>query len=126
MRSIEIFLNFPIMDINRNVLRRDPAKRDAAQTERLTRYWGDDSWRNAAFSTSGNLFGFEEKTANDDIAEAFRTRLKERGGFSFVPKPMPMRNTNGATIYYLYFASHRPVASKIVSEIFRKYANRKG
>jgi three-Cys-motif partner protein len=124
MRSIEIFLNFPIMDINRNVLRRDPSAATPAQTERLTRYWGDDSWRKAAYTTSGNLFGLEEKTSNDALASAFRERLASVAGFSYVPSPMAMKNTKGATVYYLYFASQKPVAAKIVKGIFKKHRDR--
>ena len=123
MRSIEIFLNFPIMDINRNVLRRDPSATSASQADRLTRYWGDDSWRKAAYSTTGNLFGYEERTSNDALANAFRERLKTVAGFDYVPKPIPMKNSNGAVLYYLYFASQKPVASQIVRSIFKKYQN---
>ena len=57
MRSIEIFLNFPIADMNRNVLRRDENKVDDSQLERMNRFWGDESWKEAAYSTEGNLFG---------------------------------------------------------------------
>jgi hypothetical protein len=32
-----------------------------------------------------------------------------------------MKNGIGATVYYLFFASHKPVAQKIVSFIFDKY-----
>ena len=35
-----------------------------------------------------------------------------------------MRNTMGAIVYYLFFASQRPVALKIVQEIFEKYRDR--
>jgi three-Cys-motif partner protein len=121
MRSVEIFLNFPIMDINRNVLRHDRSDVDPIQVERLTRYWGDESWRAAAYSTAGNLFGFEEKTSNAALAEAFRTRLKSVAGFAFVPQPIPMKNSRGAVVYYLYFAAQKPAAEKIVKDIFAKY-----
>jgi three-Cys-motif partner protein len=124
MRSIEIFLNFPIMDMNRNVLRRDPTATDPNQADRLTRYWGDDSWRTAAYSTIGNLFGYEEKTSNETVASAFQERLKTAAGFDYVPLPMPMKNSKGAVVYYLYFASQKPVASRIVQAIFKKYRNR--
>lgn len=124
MRSIEIFLNFPIMDINRNVLRRDPTATTPSQADRLTRYWGDDSWLKAAYSTTGNLFGYEEKTSNDVVANAFRERLKTIAGFDYVPSPMPMKNSKGAVIYYLYFAAQKPVASRIVRAIFKKYQDR--
>jgi hypothetical protein len=32
-----------------------------------------------------------------------------------------MRNSTGALLYYLYFASHRPVAEDIVERIFAQY-----
>ena len=89
-------------------------------------YWGDDSWRVAGYTRQWNLFGFEEKTSNEALAEAFRVRLREVAGFSYVPEPIPMRNTKGAIVYYLFFASHKPIAAKIVSQIFDKYRDRKG
>ena len=125
MKSMEIFLNFPIMDMNRNVLWRDPQRVDMKQSERLSRFWGDASWRDAAYSRDQNLFGFEEKTTNDAVVQAFRNRLINVAGFSYVPQPIPMRNTKGATVYYLFFASPKPVAAKIVSNIFDKYRSRR-
>ncbi|MBI1803286.1 MAG: three-Cys-motif partner protein TcmP [Ignavibacteriae bacterium] len=126
MKSVEIFLNFPIMDINRNVLRRDPTTADQKQVERLNRYWGDDSWKLVAYDTHENLFGFQEKTDNITIARAFQARLKEVAGFNYVPDPIPMRNSNYATLYYLFFASQKPVAAEIVRQIFDKYRYWKG
>lgn len=124
MRSIEIFLNFPIMDMNMNVLKKDPGKVDHKQASRMTAFWGDESWRQAAYSTTESLFGMEEKENNDAVAEAFRQRLKKVAGFGYVPEPIPMRNNKGATVYYLFFASQKPVAADIVHAIFKKYRNK--
>lgn len=121
MQSIEIFLNFPVADMNRNVLWGNPEKVDQQQAARLTAFWGDESWRDAAYSKTGNLFGWEEKTNNESVAEAFRNRLKKVAGFAYVPEPMPMRNKKGAVVYYLFFASQKPVAADIVKDIFKKY-----
>lgn len=125
MKSIEIFLNFPVMDMNRNTLWRNPEGVDQAQLDRMNAFWGDDSWRDAIYRTNGNLFGWLEKVedANAAIAEAFRRRLKTVAGFKHVPEPLPMRNKSGAILYYLFFASHKPVAQKIVNDIFSKYRN---
>jgi three-Cys-motif partner protein len=91
----------------------------------MNRFWGDESWRNAAYRKEIDLFGsHEEKTSNDEIAEAYRQRLKNGAGFKFVPKPMPMRNSSGAIIYYLFFASHNATAGRIVEEIFERYRQR--
>lgn len=43
MRSIEIFLNFMIMDMNMNILLHDPEKVDPRQIARMNRFWGDES-----------------------------------------------------------------------------------
>lgn len=90
----------------------------------MRRFWGDESWKEAAYTTESNLFGFEEKTTNEAMASAFRERLRTVAGFSYVPQPIPMRNKRRATIYYLYFASHKPVAAQIVQDIFDKYKNK--
>ena len=68
----------------------------------------------------------EEKVSNETIAEAFRRRLKEVAGFQHVPKPIAMRNTQNAVVYYLFFASHKPVAENIMQDIFNKYENMRG
>ncbi len=122
MRSLEMFLNFPVLDMNRNVFWRDPAGVDAVDVERMTRFWGDDSWRRVMYSTMGNLYGWEEKSGdNDDIARAFQKRLKEVAGFKHVPEPLPMKNSRGNIVYYLFFASQNTTGDKIVTDIFRKY-----
>ncbi|SPD72229.1 conserved hypothetical protein [uncultured Desulfobacterium sp.] len=130
MRSVEIFLNFPVADMNRNVLWRDPDRVSQAQADRMNRFWGDNSWRDIAYEPAKqlNLFGNseEEKVSNETIVDAFRMRLKEVAGFKHVPKPIAMRNTQNAVVYYLFFASHKPVAEDIVKDIFKKYGGRRG
>jgi three-Cys-motif partner protein len=123
MKSIEIFLNFPVADMNRNVLWRNPEKVDPVQVARMTAFWGDNSWRDAAYDKNYNLFQWEEKTGNEEIAKAFENRLKKVAGFKYVPNPIPMRNQKGAIVYYLFFASQKPVAADIVTSIFSKYRN---
>jgi three-Cys-motif partner protein len=127
MRSIEIFLNFPVADMNRNVLWKAPDGVPQAQRERMNKFWGDDSWRDAAYKASPqkSLWGAEKqiKTTNEQIAKAFQERLKKIAGFHYVPDPLPMKNSNNAVVYYLFFASHKPAAEKIVKAIFNKYSN---
>lgn len=128
MKSIEIFLNFPIMDINMNVLKHDKEKVNDGQFARMTRFWGDESWRQYGYmeSQQGNLFGVQEyeKVTNEQFEKAFQKRLQEVAGFKFVPEPMPMRNSNKTIVYYLFFASQNPTGEKIVKDIFKKHAQR--
>jgi three-Cys-motif partner protein len=126
MESLEIFLNFPVMDMNQNVLWHNPEKVEPSQSARMDAFWGSDSWKNVVYETEGNLFGWAEKVpdSNSAIVNAFKKRLKEVAGFSYVPEPIPMRNSKGATVYYLFFASQNPVGARIVEDILSKYRDR--
>lgn len=120
MKSIEIFLNFPIMDMNMNVLKHNQEVVPPEQAERMTRFWGNESWKDIAYKPGG-LFGWPEKTNNEAVVDAFRKRLVGVAGFRHVSRPLPMRNSQNAIVYYLLFASPKPVAAEIVEAIFKKY-----
>lgn len=125
MRSVEIFFNFMIMDANMNVLKKNPDSVDEDQAARMDKTWGDRSWREIAYQKIRGLFGdIEKKTDNETVADAFRKRLKDVAGFKYVPAPIPMRNEQGATVYYLYFASPNETGDRIVRSIFNKYRDK--
>ena len=121
LETVEIFLNFPIMDMNRNILKRNREDVDPEQKQRMNRFWGDDSWKEAAYTTEKNLFGWEEKESNEALVKAFCNRLEAVAGFRYVASPLPMKNSKKATVYYLLFASPNRTGSKIVNDIFNKY-----
>jgi len=120
-----MFLNFPVMDMN--AIWRNPDQAPRGGVDRMNRFWGDESWKRAAYSRQGTFFGEDQdlKLGNTHVVEAFTERLKSIAGFEFVPKPLPMLNSTNAIVYYLFFASHQPVASRIVQDILDKYRNRK-
>lgn len=121
-KTIDMILNFPVADMNRNALWRDPSGVSTDAKARMTAFWGDDSWTRLAYTTRQGLFEeYPEKKDNETIAEAFRKRLKEVAGFRAVSHPLPMRNSKGATIYYLFGASQRDVAVKIIDSVFKKH-----
>lgn len=122
MGSVEIFLNFMIMDANMNVLWKNPNSVQSDQAQRMTKFWGNESWREAAYTKEQGLFGpIEEKATNDAVIAAYRKRLKEVAGFKYVPEPLPMCNTRGAVVYYLFFASQNSTGNKIAEHVFKKY-----
>ena len=124
-KAIDLFLNFPVMDMNRNAIWRAPENAPPDGIERMNRFWGDELWRQAAYveSDQGNLFSGRELVKQDNaaIVKAFQKRLQAVAGFEFVPDPLPMRNSNNAVVYYLFFASQKPVAKKIIEGIFKKH-----
>lgn len=123
--AIDMFLNFPVMDINMNAVWKNPENMPQDGIDRMNRFWGDSSWRNVAYAESkqGSLFGGPdiEKQDNQTIAAAFKERLKQVGGFEYVAEPLPMRNSNNAIVYYLFFAAKKPVALKIINDVLKKY-----
>jgi three-Cys-motif partner protein len=125
-KAIEIFLNFPVMDMNRNVLWNNPDKVTPSQVTRMNAFWGDDSWRSIAYKKSPDLFGgiIEDREPAKKVVDAFRERLQKVAGFQFVPDPIPMRNEKGAIIYYLFFASPNKIGDKIARDIFKKHKDK--
>jgi three-Cys-motif partner protein len=127
-RTIEIFLNVPLMDMNRNVLHNDLFKADPDQIERMNRFCGTEEWQEILYKEDKqmNLFGdtYRIKIVNSNIklGEWFKKeRLQKAAGFQFVPEPVLMRNSKGGPLFFLFFATYNETANKIVNDIFKKY-----
>ena len=75
-RAVDMFLNFPVMDMNRNAIWRNPERVPQEGIDRMNRFWGDETWRQAAYAESPqfNLFSPSDrvKQDNDAIVAAFR------------------------------------------------------
>ena len=120
-KTIEIFFNFSIMDINRNILRHDRDTVSQKQYNRMMRAWGDGSWEQELFSRDESLFGYLEKVDNWTVAKAFQKRLHDVAGFTCVPEPVAMKNSKKADLYYWFFASQNSTGAKIAKDIFKHY-----
>jgi len=125
-RAVEVFINFPVMHMNRNCKHENTSKILPGELEAMNRFWGDRSWHATMFRPSAqqDLFGEEvlDKTENRDLANAYCERLKEVAGFGFVANPLAMRNSRNAVVYYLIFAGPNKTGWKIVHDILRKYS----
>ncbi len=126
MQTIEIFLNFPINDMNRNAKRRNLSEVKPSERARMDAFWGGGSWHDAMFPESGQFSLFDEPpeketAANEAFAEAFRKRLNEKAGFKHVPKPIPMRNGSNSEVYYLFFASNNKAGGQIGAGVFKQH-----
>ena len=118
-RALEAFIHFPTGDVQRNMLRRDPAAVSAAEIERMNAMWGDGSWRDAGYTERATLFGPETvKQDIDVLLDAFATRLRS-AGFTHVSRALPMRNSSNAILYHLFFATHNRTAIRIAEDILK-------
>ena len=123
MQTLDIFINFPIHDINRTVLHHKQESVSEANIARMNAFWGDETWRDLAYDKSPTLFGEVDldKVSNERFAGEYRKRLQKIAGFKRVPPPLAMRNSKGSTVYYLFFASHKGTAEEIVTYIFDQF-----
>jgi len=124
-KTIEIILNFPVMAINRGVLRRHPELIFEASKERLTRFWGTADWMIDLYTEEDTLFGPEKtKVAHSgkDLGIIFQKRLREI--FPQCSSPILMTNRKNAPLYCLLFAGHNQTGKRIAEEIFETYERR--
>jgi three-Cys-motif partner protein len=123
MRTVDLLINFPIMDINRNVLRNDIKDISSQNITRMNCFWGDDSWMGIAYEPAKNLFGWAIKAPNASqlITIEFQKRLRQMATFKYVTDPLPMRNSRHNVVYFLFFASQNETAVKIMGDIFHHY-----
>ncbi|TAN42555.1 MAG: three-Cys-motif partner protein TcmP [Nitrospirae bacterium] len=83
LKTTDIFINFPIMDINRNILFEDFAKAESEDIERMNAFWGDESWKQLLYKEQATLFGDTHHIKIEDyqtLAKEFCKRLKQIGG----------------------------------------------
>lgn len=124
LKTVDIFINFPIMAMNRTVLWDRFERVHQNQVKKMNEFWGDSTWERIVYRSQRNLFGGEEKVKIADsqtLLRYYMERLKTVAGFKFVPDPLPMRNKVGSILYYLLFASQQLVAENIIRDIFDKY-----
>jgi len=128
LKTIEILLNFPLMDMNRNVLHKDLLSADLEQIERMDIFCGSNEWQEILYEKDKqmSLFGdtYKVKVVNSNIklgAWFKKERLEKAAGFKFVPEPVLMRNSKGGPLFFLFFASHNETGKKIVNGIINKY-----
>jgi len=124
-KTMDVFLNFPLMDINRNAALKILEASNPEEGARLTKIWGDNSWKDLAYVEQQAMFStpvlIKKGEGNEILKRGFRERLRAVAGFSFVPEPILMRNRVGGQLYFLFFASHQPVAQNIAEAILRKW-----
>ncbi|HUL32529.1 MAG TPA: three-Cys-motif partner protein TcmP, partial [Candidatus Eisenbacteria bacterium] len=124
-KTMDVFLNFPLMDINRNAALKILEASNPKEGVRLTKIWGDESWKRLVYVEQGDMFSssvlIKRDEGNEILKRGFQERLKQVAGFSFVPEPILMKNKMGGHLYFLFFASHKPVAQGIAEGILRKW-----
>jgi three-Cys-motif partner protein len=121
-RTIEVFVNVPIMAVQRSVLKRQPEKITPQDRDRMRRFWGSDDWEAAFYQEETTLFGSEQikvRAAASELARRYGDRLATL--LPYHTQPIVMTNSANSPLYALVFASHNRTGVKIAQDIFAKY-----
>lgn len=120
-QTIEVFLNFSVMAINRNVRLRRKEDIAPAVRERMDRFWGTN-WEAELYEEEQTLFGPETvriRQSGKELGQRFQNRLKEI--FPHCTVPVLMTNSKRAPLYCLVFSGHNETGVKIADNIFGKF-----
>ena len=94
-RSLDLIVTFHSTAIKRN------AHHDIAAVDR---FLGDETWREEYFAAEGD----PSRPRTHVLIKTFTAKLRERLGFTHFGEPEVIRNTHGAPMFYLLFASRHP------------------
>lgn len=120
--TIEVFVNVPVMAINRSVLKKQPERITDQDRERMRRFWGSDDWVPIFYKEEPTLFGSESvKTTRSgrELGVQYRKRLLTI--FPHCTEPILMANSTNAPLYCILLAGYNPTGVKIAGEIFAKH-----
>lgn len=120
-RTIEVLVNFPVMDINRNVRLKNKNRISEESRERMGRFWGP-GWEGEIFEERQGLFEIEtvlKPQSAKELGYRYQNRLLEI--FRFCTIPVVLRNSTNAPLYCLIFAGHNKTGANIAEDIFGKF-----
>jgi three-Cys-motif partner protein len=120
-RTIEVFVNFPVMDINRNVRLKNKNRISEESRERMDRFWGP-GWEGEIFEERQGLFEKEtvlKPQSARGLGYRYQKRLLEI--FRFCTIPVVLRNSSNAPLYCLIFAGHNKTGANIAEDIFGNF-----
>lgn len=92
-----------------------------AFTDRVDRLYGSDDWKRIQSARDRGWLSAEDYRS--EMVNLFRWRLHQELGYALTAR-IPMRMTNGVTIYDMIFATDEPVGTKIMTHVYRKAAER--
>jgi three-Cys-motif partner protein len=120
-KAFDLFINFPIMGVNR-LLDRD-RRPDDHTLKLLERMTGDSRWAVELYTEQIDLFG-ESRYSRPvlralELANLYMDRV--RGLFGHASRLVVMTNSTNTPLYALFLASHKDVAVEITNDIFGQY-----
>jgi three-Cys-motif partner protein len=123
-RKVDVFINFSVMGIVRNLPKDDRPGEEVRRT--LGRVMATDSWIDNLYVDQHDLFGGVRSSRRPidarKLAAIYATDLA--GIFEHVSDPIVMTNSRGGPLYALVLASHKSLAKERMNGITRRERKR--
>ena len=91
-----------------------------ADADRATRLFGTTQWRVIYDARVADRIAGRE--AMGEYVNLMRWRLEKELGYA-TTHPLGLRNTRGATLYHMIFATDHPAGERIMSDLYTKAAH---
>ena len=88
---------------------------------RVDSLYGDDSWRRVLNARQNHILSAEDFRM--EMVNLFRWKLHRALGYAMTAR-IPMKMTNGTTLYDMVFATDHPVGQKIMTGLYAIAAQR--
>ncbi len=117
-KAIDLWLLFPLgMGVNRLLTKEAPPP--PAWEEKLTRFFGIDTWRDRFYPPRTDMFGYHVNTklANAASIKQFFIERLETIFAAVAPNPLVLTNSHNNPLYLLCFAAGNPKGARTALKI---------
>ena len=120
LRMFDTWILFPVSAISRLLPRaRDPESVSPAWKARLTRIYGDESWR-GLYEAQGTLFGGDKvkrRSGVEGLVSLYKYNLRRTFGPRFLEQSALLRNSRGGPLFEFMFCAGHPKGTKTATDI---------
>lgn len=127
-RRLDVFINFSLMGITRNLPRGQSPSADVFGRLERVMAASASAWVQNLYSVTTDMFGREFVEREQIVAEQLATRYASdlEGAFGYASDPIIMTNSRGGPLYALILASHNRTAVNIMNDISARKRKRAG
>ena len=126
--ALDTWILFPVSAIARMLpVSREPDEIGKAWGRRLTRIYGDNSWRDLYKNTSPDLFGktgTEREYGVEGLLNIYKEKLSNQFGDRFLQYSKTLKNSRNSPLFEFLFCAGNPsganLAKKIARDILKK------
>lgn len=120
LQMFDTWILFPVSAIARLLPRaKDPESVSPAWKSRLTRIYGDESWR-GLYEAQGTLFGRERvrrQSGVEGLVANYKNNLRRAFGGRFLEQSTLLKNSKGSPLFEFMFCAGNPKGTTIAKRI---------